>query len=310
MNSISTQDLWGSALLNLTTAEQAQVSAQNQVSTGKVATDLGGFGQTSESLTAMQAAQTRLKGYISASQYTSARLTLQDTAFTQLASSGTSARQAITNALASGSATGLMQTLGQLWGQAVDAMSTQDNGVYIFGGGRTDIAPVSATTLAALDGAPSIASVFQNGPLKTSAQLNSTTTIQTGFLASDIGSGLATIFQAIGQFDAGAGGPLNGTLTQAQTTFLKTQLAALDAADTSVTNYQAQNGSLQNQVTSTTTSQQAQVDSLTTLIGDQANVDMATALTRLTQAQQSVQASAQVLASLRSTSLLNYLPVA
>jgi flagellar hook-associated protein 3 FlgL len=309
MTSISTADIWNSALLNLNSAEQQQFTAQNQVSTGKIASDFGGYGQTAESLTAMQGAQTRLKGYISASQLTSERLTVQDTAFTQLSSAGAGARQAITNAIASGSATALMQTLSELYSQAVDALNTQDNGVFIFGGGRTDAPPVNATTLAALTAAPSVSSIFQNGPLKTSSQLNATTTAQTGFLASDVGTSLAAVFQAISQFDQGPGGPLNGPLTQAQAAFLKSQLTALDAANTSVTDYQAQNGTLQQQVATITTSQQRQVDSLTTLIGDASNVDMAAALTKLTQAQQSVQASAQVLASLRSTSLLNYLPV-
>src|SRR6516162_9666212 len=128
MNGISTQDVWSSALLNLTNAEQSQITAQNQVSTGKTANDLSGYGGQSASLTAMQATQARLNGYISGSQLTSVQLTVQDTAFTQLGDAGASARQAITNAIASGSATGLMQTLGQMWGQAVEAMNTQNNG--------------------------------------------------------------------------------------------------------------------------------------------------------------------------------------
>jgi flagellar hook-associated protein 3 FlgL len=309
MNGISTQDVWSSALLNLTNAEQSQITAQNQVSTGKTANDLSGYGGQSASLTAMQATQARLNGYISGSQLTSVQLTVQDTAFTQLGDAGASARQAITNAIASGSATGLMQTLGQMWGQAVEAMNTQNNGVYVFGGGRTDQAPVTATTFNSLTTAPSVASIFQNGPLKTSSQINADTTVQTGFLASDIGTSLASVFQAIGQYNASGAGPLTGPLTQAQTTFLQGELSQLDAANTTVTDYQAQNGSLQHQVTSNTTSQQAQVDSLTTLIGDQSNVDMATALSKLTQAQQSVQASAEVVAGLRTSSLLNYLPI-
>jgi flagellar hook-associated protein 3 FlgL len=307
MNRISTADSWNSALLNLMTAEQTQNDAQNQVSTQKVATDLTGYGQASETLTAMEGAQTRLQGFISASNTTSDRLTVQDTAFSEINDAGASARQAITSALASGSATGLMQSLQQYYQQAVDGLNTQSNGVYVFGGGRTDQPPVNAPTLAALNAAPSVASVFQNGPLKTTSQLDGTTTVQTGFLASDVGTGLMTVFQSLEAFDQGGGGPLSGQLTTAQTTFLQSQLSTFDAANTQTTNLQAENGALQKNVTAHITAQQAQSDSLTSLIGDKTNADMATALTKLTQAQQSVQASAQVLAGLKASSLLNFL---
>jgi flagellar hook-associated protein 3 FlgL len=307
MNTISTSESWNSALLNLMNAEQNQTTAQNQVSTGKVASDLQGYGQASETLTAMQNAQARLKGFITSSQAVSARLTTQDTAFTEISTAGTDARQAITNALASGSATGLMQAMGEYYQQAVDGLNMQNNGVYVFGGGRTDQPPVSATTLQALGAAPSVAGVFQNGQLKTSSQIDNTTTVQTGFLASDVGTNLLTVFQTIQNYDQGAGGPLNGQLTQAQITFLQSTLSSFDAANTQVTGYQAVNGELQQNVTAHITAQQAQSDSLTTLIGNDSNVDMATALTKLTQAQQSVQASAQVLAGLKSSSLLNFL---
>jgi flagellar hook-associated protein 3 FlgL len=307
MNITSTSDSWNSALLNLMSAEKTQTTAQNQVSTGKVGDDLQSYGQGAETLTAMQGAQTRLNGFISSGQLVSSRLTTQDTAFTQISTAGANARSAITNALASGSSTGLMQSIEEYYQQAVDGLNTQSNGVYVFGGGRSDQPPVNATTLTALNAAPSVASVFQNGSLKASSQLDDTTTVQTGFLASDVGSNLLGAFEQVEALDQGANGPLTGQLTQAQTTALQGMLSSFDTANTGVTNIQAENGALQQNVTNHITAQQAQSDSLTTLIGNQTNVDMATALTKLTQAQQSVQASAEVLAGLQNDSLLNIL---
>ena len=307
MNIISTSDSWHSALLNLMTAEQTQTTAQNQVSTGKVGDDLQSYGQGSETLTAMQGAQTRLNGFIQSGQLVSSRLTTQDTAFTEISTAGTSARQAITNALASGTGTGLMQSIEEYYQQTVDGLNTQSNGVYVFGGGRSDQPPVNATTLQALNAAPSVPAVFQNGSLKSTSQLDNTTTVQTGFLASDVGSDLLGAFQQIEALDQGPNGPLSGQLTQAQTTALQGMLSSFDTANTEVTNIQAENGALQQNVANHITAQQAQSDSLTTLLGNQTNVDMATALTKLTQAQQSVQASAEVLAGLQNNSLLNIL---
>src|ERR1700761_7151359 len=120
MNITSTSDSWNSALLNLMTAEQTQTTDQNQVSTGKIGTDLQSYGQGSETLTAMQSAQTRLNGFIDSGKLVSSRLSTQDTAFTEISTAGTDARSAITNALASGSSTGLMQSIEEYYQQAVD----------------------------------------------------------------------------------------------------------------------------------------------------------------------------------------------
>lgn len=307
MTRISTPDSWSSALLNLMNAQQSQNDAQTQVNTQKVATSLGGFGRESETLTAFGSAQAKLKGFITVSKAVDSRLTTQDTAFSEIAGAAQGARQNITDAIAAGRADALMQAIQQQFQGAVDGLNMQHEGQYVFGGGRLDAPPTSATTLGDLTAAPSIGSLFQNGQFKTASKLDDSTTVQTGYLASDVGTNLFAAFQAIQAYDQGPNGPLSGQLTQAQKDFLASQIPVFEAANTEVTNYQAQNGALQKRVETHITSQSNQSDTLTSLIGDKTNVDMATALTKLAQAQQAVQASAQVLASLRSSSLLNLL---
>ena len=51
---ISTSDGWTTALNNLQTAQQSQQTADTQVSTGKIATNLEGFGSTSEVIASYQ----------------------------------------------------------------------------------------------------------------------------------------------------------------------------------------------------------------------------------------------------------------
>lgn len=306
MTRISTNGAWDSALLNLMNAQQAQETAQIQVSTGKIATDLGGFGQGAQTLTAFVAAKARTQGYIDAAQTVSNRLSVQDTAFGEISDAGQSARQAITNAIATGSGTTLMTALQQNFQQAVDGLNTQSGGEYVFGGGRTGQPPTTATTMSGLPGAPSVASLFQNGQLKSAVRLDDSTTVETGFLASDVGGPLFQVFQSI-QAYANANGPFGATLTSAQQTFLTQQMAAFDQANGQITQYAAQNGEITQRVQSHITAQQAQVQSLTQLIGKQTDVDMATALSKLSQSQQAVQASAQILAGLKSDTLLNIL---
>jgi flagellar hook-associated protein 3 FlgL len=309
MNPISTAANWNTMLFNLDSAEQTENTAEAQVSTGKVATDLEGYGATSQTISAYSASQTRLQGFITANQSVSARLTVQDSAMTEVSGAGTSARSAVASALAAGDATGLMQSLQTDYQQAVDGLNTQTNGVYVFGGGLTSQPPVSITDLTTLGAAASPAAAFQNGPLQTVSKIDSTTSVQTGFLASDVGQPLVGAFQAIAAYNAGPNGPLTGTLNPTQTAFLQSQLSVFDTANTNVTAQQAQNGSVQKEVTDTITNQQNQSDTLTTLIGNDTEVDMATALTQLSQAQTAVQASSQVLAGLKNDSLLNILPV-
>jgi flagellar hook-associated protein 3 FlgL len=307
MQPISTSANWNNALLYLDQAESAQNTDELQVSSGEVSQTLGGYGETAQSITSMEATQTQLQGFISSGNAVTNNLTAQATALTQVANGGSGALSAVDQAISSGSGQGLMQTLQTEYQQVVGGLNSQNNGVYIFGGGSTQ-APVSATTLTSLSALASPSAAFQNGQFVSSAQIDQTTTIQTGMLASDVGTSLLTVFQNIAAYDAGPNGPLSGTLTTAQTDFLESQVTALTNANTTVTDYQAQNGEAQKTVTNTITDQQNQATTLQNLIGDSTDVNMATALSNLSQAQTAVSASAQVLASLQSDSLLKYLP--
>jgi flagellar hook-associated protein 3 FlgL len=311
MQPISTAANWNSALLNLTQAEQQQNTAQNQVSSGEVSQDLSGYGEGAESIATMQASQSRLQGFISAGNALTSTLTDQSTALGQVASGGAAARKAVADAISSGNAAGLMQALQTQYQQVVGGLNAQSNGVYIFGGGRTDQPPVSVTSLPNLIplASPPTAA-FQNGQFVSSSQIDESTTIQTGMLANNVGTSLFTVFQNIAAYDAGPNGPLNGQLTQTQITFLQSQLSTFDNADSTVTSFQAQNGAAQQTVSNSISDQQNQSTTLKNLIGDKTNVDMATALSNLSQAQNAVQASAQVLAALQNDSLLKILPVA
>jgi flagellar hook-associated protein 3 FlgL len=152
-----------------------------------------------------------------------------------------------------------------------------------------------------------VASLFQNDQLKGASQIDDATTVQTGFLASDLGTDLFNAFKSIQAYDTGATGPLNGLLTDTQRAFLTSALSTFDAAHQELIDQTAQNGSLQKRVDTHLGAQKDQADALDGMVGEKTDVDLATALTKLQQAQQSVQASAQMLASLKNVSLLDLL---
>jgi flagellar hook-associated protein 3 FlgL len=308
MDRVSTATLYSSLVGNLMTAQSNQVTAANQVSSEKVATDLQGYGSQAETLTAMQTIQSQTQSFLDQSQVTSARLTSQDTAFTQISNAMGDASTAISSAVATGSGSNIMQSLQTAFEGVVAGLNSTFNGQYLFSGGQVNTPATSATSLSQLTSAPSIGSLFNNDQYVASTQISQNTTIQSGFLASNVGTAAYNAFQSIESY-VQTNGPFGATLTTAQTTFLQGTLATFQAATQGVTNAQAQNGLLQTQVTNTQTGLNDQNTTMQGLIGNITDANMAQASTNLQQAQLALQASAKVIASLQSSSLVSLLPV-
>jgi flagellar hook-associated protein 3 FlgL len=308
MTRIATANAYSAVLDNLMAAQQRQIDAGTQVSSQKKATDLKGYAASAETLAALQSVQSSVSGYLDQSDVLSNKLSTQDLALNQMADSANGASQAIKDALASGSGDTVMQALQGFFQNAVGALNTKFDGRYVFAGGQVNTQPVTATSMTSLTSAPSIASLFKNDQYVTTNQLDESTTIQSGFLADKLGTNLFNAFKSIEAYAQGPNGPFTGQLTQAQTTFLQSQITAFDTEGTSLTNVAGQNGLMQNQVDAANKDLTSRQTMLTQLVGKITDVDVAKAASDLQQAQFSVQAAAQVFASLKSSSLLNLLP--
>lgn len=305
---ISTGQIWGNALGNLMDAQTRMAKANDQVSTQKVATDLMGHGRASEIIAAYQSSLAKSEGYIEVNKTVSDRLESQDLALTTASDSAASAKDAIMNALASGEASAMMTSLQGAFSSALDGLNYVHNGQYLFGGGNDDQPPVTVTSISGLTALGSVSAGFQDGDIKKSSRIDAHTTIQTGMLASDLGTALMQTFRDIQAYnDNPATGPFGATLTDAQKAFLTTKSQEFNAHYDNLVQQTSLNGTLQNRVDNTTKSLEGQVKTLSGLIGDRTDVDLAKAYTDLQMAQVSVQASAQVLSSLNQTSLLNLL---
>jgi flagellar hook-associated protein 3 FlgL len=305
---VSTAGNYSAILANLLAAENRQVDAENRVSSQKNGSDLKAYANNAESLTAMRTVNRRLQAYQDQNGLIASKLVTQDQALTSVADSAQAVRQAITDALASDNAETLMQEVGGQFQTAVNGLNTKFDGKYLFAGGRVSTQPVTATQLSDLTSGPPISSFFQNDGFQVQAKLDDSTTVTTGQLASSLGTNMMTAFQALQAFDTGPSGPINGPLTAAQRTFLENQLATWDGIRGSLTTAAAQNGLVQQQVDQVKSNLTTQHNTLTGMIGDITDADMAKAATDLSNAQLSVQASARVLQALQSSSLLTLLP--
>ena len=308
MDRVSTAGSYSAILANLMAAEGRQTEATNRVSSQKNGDDLKAYAQKAETLTAMKSVDARISSYQAGNSQIASKLTTQDQALNTVADSASAVRQAIADALASGDAGVLMQQISDQFDTAVNGLNAQFDGKYLFAGGKITTPPVSATQLSDLTTGPPIASFFQNDSLQVKAKLDDSTTITTGQLASNIATPMMTAFQTLKAFDQSGSGPLSGKLTAAQQAFLTTQLQNWVGIGTNLTSVTAQNGLLQKQVDDVASGLVTQKNTLTSMIGDITDADMAKAATDLSNAQLSVQASARVLQALQSSSLLNLLP--
>ena len=131
--------------------------------------------------------------------------------------------------------------------------------------------------------------------------------MKTNFLASNLAQPLFQAMQAVEAVNEPPTGPLSGTLTAAQQTALQNVLPQFDAAFDNVNDAVAQNGGLQNRVTTIQTGLTDRQNALLGVASDITNVDMSQAVSNLQLAQTAMQASAQVFATLNGASLLSVL---
>jgi flagellar hook-associated protein 3 FlgL len=320
MTRVATFGNYQSALLNLMSAQTRAEQAQERIDSGTIATDMSGYGRGAEQLTSLTSTQARLDGFIGAGESAAARLSAQDLAMNRIYDAGAAAREAIANGIAAGNITNMMTELGLQYQTVQSGLNAEHQGAYLFGGGRGDAAPATAKTMADLAAAPSTASTFANDDLKQKSRIDENTMVETGFLADEIGGPLTEVFRNMQAYQNGnpviiggvtytptGAGTLTGKPGATVVAFLTAQMGEFSNANQGVTNQTAKNGLVQNQVETALDAHESQKLALDKLMTDKAGYDPAQAITDLQAAQVAIEASAQVINSLRNTSLLDLL---
>jgi len=306
VNRVSTAGNYATVLANLTRAQQSQMYFGDQVATQRKGSDLKAFASTADTLTAMNTVQARLKTYQDQNRVISDRLSSQDVALNQVTDSAGAIREALANAIATGSAETMMTDVKAQMAMAVEGMNARYNGKYLFAGGQVDTKPVSISNIEELtDPSPTIDSFFHNDDYKIQNKLDDSTTVTTGVLASDVGMAM---MQALHALQNSPVGPFEGKITVDQQNWLQDQLATWDSIRSDLTTMTAANGLVQKRVDTSKDSVVAQDNTIAGMIGDIVDADMGTAATQLQMAQMAVQAAAHVFSTLQGASLLSILP--
>ena len=105
----------------------------------------------------MDSANARNAAYTGASKFAVTQTDLQDTQLTSLSSLAATLRKAVTDAVANNDATSLMNQAQSIFDQATAILNSKDsNGDYIYSGGKTDVAPMTVSSLSSLAALPSV----------------------------------------------------------------------------------------------------------------------------------------------------------
>jgi flagellar hook-associated protein 3 FlgL len=280
---------------------------QQQVTTGKVATDYKGLAAQTSTLLGAKTLKSRVDQYTEAGNQVKNTLDIYDNSIGVLDSVAGDLKQTLQQALGNGEVYGLSEILSQSLNSTVTAMNTEVGGKYIFSGTRTDTPPVTVTSTGDLTALASAADAFQNNDQKAVLQVDDGVSMQYGILASDVAEPLMSVFKAFADFNAGPNGPLDGKLNATQLSFIQTQLANLDNARQSILNSQVANGVRQKSLDNILTQHESTSVVVTGMISDIEDVDIAKAVTNLNNDQTALQASYKAMATLSQLSLLNYL---
>jgi len=303
MTRISTHAANQSALMDLMKAQRTLFEAQQQLTTGKKASDLKGVGYQAETLSAARSALDRAKSYEEAAVRTASRLDAQDAALEEMAASISDLRLAVTSK--DGDYT--MLEVREAFRTISNSLNTQHAGTYVFGGTRSDTPPVAISDVDDLIPLTNASDAFQNNDRRPQVQLDQNITMDVGMLASDVGTEVFDAFKRIAEFNAGPDGPFVSPMTPQQEAYLNGEIQNVIGALDNLYVKVGENGSKQNEVENIKNSHGDRQDFLTQMISDYEDVDMAEAATRFQQAQTALEVSAKTFSSLSSVSLLPYL---
>lgn len=310
MDRVSTSLQNQSMLTELLRTQRNMLDAQREVSTGKRIHEFADSPSELAGLLAARGADARSADFAEAAKAAQGRLNLQDTHIDEFAGIVASLRQASLDAVANDSATTVMAEAEGAFSRMVSILNTQVDGKYIYGGTRQDVPPVTATTLDQLLALPDVAGAFQNNTIRQTAQIGENETIAFGALASDLGTPAFQALRDLAQFSAGPDGNFSDDLTTQQADFLTGLSQTFEAVASNVNQQLATNGLAYNQAKTAVKEQGDMRATLAEMISDIEDVDMAEALSKLTNAQTAMQASAQTFSMVQRMSLMDFLPVA
>lgn len=295
------------ALISQMMRGQTQVAdTQRQVATGYKSDRYEGIARDAAALVGARAIESRTRQFIELGSQVTGTVDIQETSLSTMYDTVKGLRDSILKALANNSGITINVDLENAFDLSKSVLNTRVAGRYLFAGSRSDVEPFAAADLATLATAgPTAASYFQNSQEKPQVRLEQNLIIEYGVLGDDLGLEMMETVKRIAEYNTAT--PIGQNLTPADRAMLQSEIASLDNILTDVIKLQAGNGNVANRIESVTIRNEVFENVNKQLIADISEVDMAEAISRLSQDKLAVEASYNLIRQFSQLSLLNYL---
>jgi len=307
VTNISTMFFVEQARSGLGRIQQDLLDTQRQISSGQRVENLRDANIGAAPIISARTMMAQAQAQSDALQALAPRLEAQDLALGNTGAIGRGLRDEILKMITLGDASPLADKLQTAFTSASTEVNATWNGAYVFGGERTDQAPMTATSLTALAAAPSGQAAFAESQRTQTIDFGDGFKAQAADHAVDFAGPLFDAFRDLKTLLDANGGALPKPLGAADKTALQAAIAKIDISTAAIGQAQARNGDLQNRVETESAAATKRVDALTKSVGDQVDADLAALSVRLSALQVQYQASATTFSRLKDMNLMNFL---
>lgn len=295
-------------LQSLVANQRAVFEDQQAITTGKKAQDYSGLAGDVASLLSAKTVRTRTEGYIDLIRMAEGRVDTNDVQVDAMLQTARDLRQTVITTLADGQATSFRDIMEEAFSFITSSLNTEMAGQFIFSGSKTDIPPVTAQTLDDLIAAANAGDIFQNDSRVAVVRASANVDVEVGLLADDIALDFMASLKRLADFDADPmTGPLDGPLTDAQRTFLSSELPLLDAAIDKMQSEQTRNGLRFGRFETLVNQHEDSLLFLEEFISNIEDTNIAEAITKLNSDQMALEASMRTIGTLTRSSLLDFI---
>jgi flagellar hook-associated protein 3 FlgL len=308
MTRISSYNQFYGNAAGISNAQSAMNKYQAQASTQKVATDLKGYAQESGRLLSAKTYAERLDRRAETLSALQGRAEVEANAMTNALEAVQQIRDAIGTAAGTSNGAGFQVALEQAFATIGTAANSQYAGQAVFGGTWGYGEPLASTSLddMATAGPAAADSYWTDTGENRTVMLEDNRSIQLSPSAKEVFKPIIDFLREVRSWE-NANTPISGTLTEAQTSYLRSIMPEIATLQSNMIDQEATAGITAKQIETTVLNNQAQRDTFDKTIGNQQNVDLAKVAADLSAAQNQYEVSASVFGKMRDMNLLQYL---
>ncbi len=301
MTRVATSTSYEMSLASILNRQTHLAQLSQQLTSGKIAQDYAGLGQTATLQVSNRSLMSREQAYVDTASRTAATLAHYDHHLSRIGAAAAQLRDSVAQALAADHAIGLGEAAAGAFATLRAALNADEAGIALFAGGQLDGRAFTPDSLSDLVALPISDAAFGNDAVRARTRVADDQELVFGLLASEIGSEFADALKLL------AAGTPTGALDDAARSQLQAVLTRLDSAGSQVQAVQALNGQRAARVDEWQAQASARATYLETVVSDIEDANPAETIARLRQEQTALEASYQAFSSLSQLSLLKFL---